>query len=121
MDTRTKAEGFPKTPAMEQYLQDRLAHIEKLLGDAAENTRCEVELSRDAGRPRHGANIWCAEIQIIRPGHPTVRATNNSESLNGAIDDAKAEVERQLRAEKSARKSDERKKGSEAKELLREE
>lgn len=101
------------------YLDERLAHIGKLLAEGAELARCEVELGRDAGRPRHGKNIWYAEIQIIRPGEPTVRVSNRSESINGAIDDVKEEVERQLRGEKRIHMRLLRKSGALAKRLLR--
>lgn len=105
--------------AMSSYLGERLAHIEKLLANDAELARCEVELGRDAGRPRHGANIWYAEIQLVRPGQPTLRATNHSESINGAIDDAKQELERQMRNEKRVHTRVLRRAGTFAKGLLR--
>jgi ribosomal subunit interface protein len=121
MDIRIKADGFEMTEAMSAYLDERLKHIEKLLANDAELTRCEVELGRDAGRPRHGANILYVEMQLFRPGEPSLRATNHSESVNGAIDDAKAELERQLGNEKRVNTRELRKGGEEAKRLLREE
>ena len=100
MDVRIKATGFQLTPDISAYLDSRLTHLEKMLADDAALARCEVELGRDAGRPRHGANIWFAEVTIKSPGGPHARATNHSESINGAIDDVKEEIERQLRGEK---------------------
>ena len=97
MDIRIKATDYQITPQTSDYLNDRLAALEKYLGRDADIARCEVEIGRDAGRPRHGKNIWFAEINIIRPGNGRVYAHNNSESVNGAIDDVKEEVERQLR------------------------
>jgi len=105
--------------AMTAYLNDRIAHIEKLLANDGELARCEIELGRDAGKPRHGANIWYAEIQVVRPGEPTLRATNRSESINGAIDDAKAELERQIHNEKRIHTRVLRKAGTLAKGILR--
>ena len=100
MDIRTRTTDYELTTEVSKYLDERIASIEKLLGKQAELARCEVELGRDAGRPRHGKNIYFAEIQIHYPGQALVRATNHSESVNGAIDDVKEEVERQLRREK---------------------
>src|SRR3989344_2565352 len=100
MDVRIKATGFQLTPDVGAYLDSRLTHLEKMLGDGATLARCGVELGRDAGRPRHGANIWFAEVTIKAPGGIRARARNNSESINGAIDNVKDEVERQLRSEK---------------------
>ena len=99
MDIRIKATEYEMTPETESYISRRLESLEKLLGEAAEVTRCEVEVGKDAGRPRHGANMWFAEIHVKYPGG-SVYARNNSESVNGAIDDVKEEVERQLRKEK---------------------
>ena len=121
MEVRTKATGFELPQATATYLDERLAHIEKLLGESAALARCEVEVGRDAGRPRHGEHIWMAEFTLERPGYGTLRATNRSESLNGAIDDAKAEIENQIRSGKRVAQRDEREGGAEAKRLMREE
>jgi ribosomal subunit interface protein len=96
MEIRTRTNDYEMTPEVDAYLGSRLAHLKKLLGSDAELARCEVVLGRDAGRPRHGANVWFAELQVTYPGSQTFRANNRSESINGAIDDAKAELERQL-------------------------
>ncbi len=119
MDTRIKGTDYTIPPEIATYLDSRLASIEKLLGEDGGNTRCEVELGRDAGRPKHGANIWFVEINIRVPGGMHVRATNRSESINGAIDDAKEEVERQLRREKSVHRRFLRKTGAYIKDRLR--
>ncbi len=100
MNIRIKSTDYQMTPETEDYLAQRLNTLEKFIGETAELARCEVEIGRDAGRPRHGANIWFAEIRIISPGEEAVYARNNSESVNGAIDDVKEEVERQLRKKK---------------------
>jgi ribosomal subunit interface protein len=119
MDVRVKASDYEISPEVSAYLNERLAHIEKLLADDAELARCEVEIGRDAGRPRHGSNIWFAEIQISYPGGNLIRATNRSESINGAIDDVKEEVERQLRKEKRLHRRFLKKGGAALKRLLR--
>ncbi|MDP3965786.1 MAG: HPF/RaiA family ribosome-associated protein [bacterium] len=100
MDIRIKATNYEMTPDVESYLGERLNSLEKFIGADLNVVRCEVELGRDAGRPRHGANIWFAEIAILVPGKDRVYARNNSESVNGAIDDVKEEVERQLLRER---------------------
>jgi ribosomal subunit interface protein len=102
MDIRIKATEYELTPEVSAYLDDRLAALEKFLGTDTAGVRCEVELGRDAGRPRHGANIFFAEMRVIAPGSAAVYARNNSESVNAAIDDVKAEVERQLRRGRKA-------------------
>ena len=88
------------TQEVADYLDQRIASLSKLLAGSEDVARIEVEVGRDAGRPRHGANIWFAEISVIVPGQDRIYARNNSESVNGAIDDVKEEVERQLRRER---------------------
>ena len=119
MDIRTKSTNYELTPEVEQYLNDRLATLEKLLADKADVARCEIELGRDAGRPRHGANIYFAEVRIVVPGGAEVYARNNSESINGAIDDVKEEIEQQLRKQKRAQSDFVRKSGATLKWLMR--
>lgn len=119
MDIRIKATNYEMNAETSDYLASRLSHIEKLLGGDAELARCEVELGRDAGRPRHGKNIWFADMQVIVPGEERIYARNNSESINGAIDDVKAEVERQLKRERKLHIRLARKSGAWAKRLMR--
>lgn len=119
MDIRIKTTDYQMTADTRAYLDERLAHIEKLLDNDAELARCEVEVGRDAGRPRHGANIWFAEFNIKHPGERLIRATNRSESINGAIDDAKEEIVRQIRRERKVHIRMWRRGGAFAKRLLR--
>ncbi len=100
MDVRIKATDYEITLEVSVYLDERLAALEKFLTGDIALARFEVELGRAAGRPRHGANIWFAEIHVIQPGMTRVHARNNAQSINAAIDDVKEEVERQLRSEK---------------------
>lgn len=118
MDIRIKATDFTMTPEIETYLSQRVSALEKLI-DKADVTRCEVELGRDAGRPRHGANIYFAEMRVAIPGEGPVYARNNAESINGAIDDVKEETERQLRKGKKLHTRLMRKGGAVAKRLMR--
>ena len=119
MDTRIKATNYTMTPEVESYLAERLKSLEKFIGADLDIVRCEVELGRDAGRPRHGANIWFAEIAVIVPGRDRVYARNNSESVNGAIDDVKEEVERKLLRERKLHRRIYRKGGAMLKNLMR--
>jgi ribosomal subunit interface protein len=119
MDVRIKATDYQLTPETKAYLWERLEALRKLLAEGDELTRIEVELGRDAGRPRHGANIWFAEINVMQPGEGTIRATNRAQSINAAIDDVKEEVERQLRGARKLHIRLLRKSGAFAKRLLR--
>lgn len=119
MDVRIKATDYQLTPDVEAYLDQRIQSLGKLLTGYEDVARIEVELGRDAGRPRHGKNIWFAEMHVIVPGSERIYARNNSESVNGAIDDVKEEVERQLRRERKLHIRLLRTSGALAKRLLR--
>lgn len=119
MDIRIKASDYEMIPDTEAYLAQRLATLERFLGDKAEGTRCEVELGRDAGGQRKGKNLYFAEIRMITPGEADVYARNNAESVNGAIDDVKEEVERQLRKRKRRGMYSARRIGASVKKWLR--
>ena|SRR3989344_984175 len=119
MNIRIKTTGYEMAPETQAYLNERLARIEKLLDRDATLARCEVEIGRDAGNQRHGANLWFAELNIQIPGGRLIRATNRSESINAAIDDAKDEAERQIRRERKLHIRMWRKSGAAFKKLLR--
>jgi len=119
MDIRIKATDYELTSEIEVYLANRLDALEKFIVGNADIVRCEVEIGRDAGRPRHGKNLYFAEMRVISPGESDVYARNNSESVNGAIDDVKEEVERQLRKRKRTKMSYVRKSGAMLKRLMR--
>ena len=119
MNVRIKATDYEITPEVRMYLDQRVASLAKLLTGFEDVARIEVEIGRDAGRPRHGANIWFAEMQVIVPGQERIYARNNSESVNGAIDDVKEEAERQLRRERKIHIRLYRKGGALAKRLMR--
>ncbi len=119
MDVRIKATDFQMMPETREYLENRIASLEKFMVGSKEVVRIEVEIGRDAGRPRHGKNIWFAEVRVIVPGGEPIYARNNSESVNGAIDDVKEEVERQLRRDHKLHIRLYRKGGALAKHLMR--
>ncbi len=119
MNIRVKATNYEMTPEVESYLGERLKSLEKFIGSAPDTVRCEVELGRDAGRPRHGANIWFAEISVMRPGRERIYSRNNAEGVNAAIDDVKEEVERQLLRDRKLHRRIFRKGGAILKRMMR--
>lgn len=99
MDVRIRATDFQLTPAIEEYTEDRLMAIRHLLGGNGAPARCEVELGRSAGRPRHG-NVWFAEINLHTFAGEQFFARAEGESVNAAIDAVKDEITMQLRKSK---------------------
>lgn len=119
MDIRLKTTDYQITGEVQSYLDERLATIEKMLGSDASAARLEVELGRAAGSSRHSEHAWRVEINISYPGGPSIRATNNAETVNTAIDDAKEEAVRQLRSSRQAHRRIARKTGAAIKRFLR--
>lgn len=118
METRIKSD-YQLTPEVREYLDGRLSTLEKFLGNNAELARCEVELGRAAGRPKHGKNLWFAEMCIVRPGRERIYARNNAETVNAAIDDVKEEIERQLLRDRQLHRRVFRKGGAVLKRIMR--
>ena len=119
MDIRIKTTDYELTSETREYLDDRIASLEKFLSDNASTARCEIELGRAGGGQRHGANMWFAEIRIMSPGSTPVYAHNSASTVNAAIDDVKEEIERQLRSEKKLHIRLMRKTGSAIKNWMR--
>ena len=119
MNVRIKTKDFELSAAVRKYLDVRIAALEKLLGADAAVSRCEVELGRAAGRPRHGDHLYFAEFTIRAPRRKPVRAVNNEATINAAIDNAKEEAAKQLRKQKTVIRSSAKKDGARVKRSLR--
>lgn len=119
MDIRMRTIEYEMNPEVSEYLEQRLAHIEKFLGDEAVQARLEVELGRATGRHKHSDYLYIAEFQLVRPGQSRLVARNNEPTINAAIDNAKDELLRQLRQDKKSHSRFWKKSGALAKRLLR--
>lgn len=86
-------------PEVSDYIDERMAAIEKHLGSDADTARIEVQLGRASGK-HHSDHGWFAEIDVWTPGGVHVHATNHEDTINAAIDRAKEEVMTQLRKSK---------------------
>ncbi len=121
MNVRIKTKDYELTSATKKYLDIRIAALEKLLGSDAAISRCEVEIGRAAGKQRHGDHLYFAEFLIRAPRRKPVRAVNHESSINAAIDNAKEEVMRQLRKQKTVKETRTKKEGARVKRALRRE
>lgn len=119
MDIRTKSTDYQMTPEVSDHLDEKLAHIEKMIGAEADQSRIEVELGRATGHHKHSEYLYVAEIQLIRPGIARLVAKNHEPTIDAAIDNAQEELVRQLRQEKRFHERLWRRGGAFAKRLLR--
>ncbi len=117
MNIRIKTSDYKMPAKVADYLDEKIAGLEKLLGDGAETARCEVELGRASGK-KHSDHQWFAEIQMKRPGEKALVARNNESSINAAIDNARNEMRAQLLKMKTVKKDKVRKDAGKAKRLL---
>lgn len=120
MDVRIRAADFELTQAIESYAEERLMAIRHILAGGEGPSRCEVELGRSAGRPRHG-NIWFAEINLHVPDGTHYFAREEGESVNAAIDAVKDEILAQVRKSKKVSRGVLKKGGAYIKRMLRRE
>src|SRR6478736_83777 len=118
MDIRTKVTNFEMKEAVSTYLEERIATIERHLGEDAKKARLEVEVGRKAGHSQHGEN-WFAELQLRIPGGNYARVVGEAETIQAAIDEAKDEILRKLRTSKKEHSGFIRKSGAALKRMLR--
>jgi ribosomal subunit interface protein len=118
MDIRIKATNFEIKESVSSYLDERIATIERHLGDEAEKARLEVEVGRDAGHSQRGEN-WFAELQLRVPGGNYARVVSEAETVQAAIDEAKDEMLRKLRTTKREHTGFLRRSGAALKRMLR--
>jgi ribosomal subunit interface protein len=118
MDIRIKTTDYQMVPEVSEYIDERVAVIEKHLGAEADSTRVEVGVGRASGK-HHSDHMWVAEIDVRTPGGMHAHATNHEDSINAAIDRAKEEIMTQLRKGKQLDRSDLRKTGSAIKDSTR--
>ncbi|HEV3245544.1 MAG TPA: HPF/RaiA family ribosome-associated protein [Candidatus Paceibacterota bacterium] len=119
MNIRVKTNEYQLTPEASEYLDDKLAQIEKNTGVDSLQARVEVELGRAAGHHKHSDHMYFAELQLVRPGMARLIARNHEPTINAAIDNAKDELLVQLRREKRLHSRLWRRSGAFAKRLLR--
>ncbi len=100
------------------YLDERIATIERHLGEEAKNARFEVELGRDVGHSQRG-EVYFTEFQLRIPGGNYARVVSQAETLHAAIDEAKDEILRKLRTSKREHSGFIRKSGAALKRMLR--
>ena len=119
--TKTKVNikytNLEPTPAIEEYLNKKLAKI----GKFAEREQDEVILRVEVGKTtRHhqSGEIFRAEIQTRITGQD-VRAVTERDDLYAAIDEAKEEILRELKNTKSKRDTTLRKSGRRVKHMLK--
>ena len=94
MNIKIQATNLELTSAIKQYVEKRLALLERLLGAGNTSVRVEVEVGKISRHHKQG-EVFMAEINIYSPIQD-FRVVSEQEDLYTAIDDAKEEIEREI-------------------------
>lgn len=86
------------TPDLSDYLEKRLASLDKLTARAGETAIADVEIGRTTTHHQTG-DIYRAEINV-HIGNKSFRAVQETEDLFTSIDAAKDQMMEELRTEK---------------------
>lgn len=117
MDINIKSTGIVLTDDISEYLNKRLGPLEKLLDSTDSSVLCNVEVGKTTKHHLQG-EVFRAEINLHTAGH-NFRAVSEKETLYEAIDDAKDEMQRELRRAKRKRIHMLHRGGAKIKEFLR--
>ena len=105
------------SPDVSTYLEKRLAGLEKFFTNDAAVAMVDVELAKTTEH-HHTGDIYKAEINI-HIGSAAFRAVEETSDIFSAIDEAKARMENELRANKDKKISLIRRGGQKVKVLLK--
>ena len=117
MRINIKTTNIKLTPDVSAYLEKRLAGLEKFVLNDSELAMVDVELGKTTEHHQTG-DIYKAEINI-HIGSSAFRAVEETGDIFSAIDQAKARMENELRANKDKKISLMRRGGNRVKALLK--
>lgn len=118
MRIRIKTTNIKLTPAIEEYVNDKIGSVDKLLdGMDRKVIETKVEIGKTTQHHRKG-NIFRAEINLIVPGR-LLRTEAEEWDLRVAIDQAKKDIERKIRKYRGKQSAEYKRGARKAKKLLR--
>ncbi|OHA21314.1 MAG: hypothetical protein A2849_03195 [Candidatus Taylorbacteria bacterium RIFCSPHIGHO2_01_FULL_51_15] len=117
MRLNLKATNIVLEGTVREYLEKRLASLEKLINFEDPSVMIDVELGRTTKHHQSG-DIFFAEINIHR-GKETFRAVSEKSDIRSAIDDMQSLIGRELSSRKGKLRSLTRRGGYIAKALLK--
>ncbi len=115
MKTNIKATNISITPETTEYLEKKLAMIDNIANDS--EMFCQIELGKISNHHATG-EVFRAEINCNSKGRD-FRAVSEKESLNSAIDSVKDELLREIKSDKSRRKTLLRRGGARIKNMIK--
>lgn len=118
MNINIKATNTQLTPAIREYIEKKLALVEKkLINPEDTSTHCDVEVGKTT-RGQHKGEVFRAEFNLSLDGR-LHRTESVQENLYAAIDEAKDELYRTIRKYKNKKKDTSRRGMLKVKQALR--
>ncbi len=117
MKINLKSTSITLTPEISDYLDKKLAGLDKFLDVNDSAVKIDVELARTTNHHGKG-DVFRAEINIFAP-RKSFRAEAESSDLYSAIDMLKDEIQHELRSNKEKSLHFIRKSGQKVKDFLR--
>lgn len=94
MKTDIKVTGFDLTPAISDYVAEKMVQIDKFIDPSDESAMAQVEIGKTTAHHKQG-DVFRAEINIRLSGR-TVRAVEELDDLYAALDKVKDDLVRQI-------------------------
>lgn len=118
MKNNVKAVNISMTPAISDYLEKKLAHLDKFVSpEHKEEVMCYVDLGKTTNHHKNGDLFKCEFT--VHVGGKSFRATSEKDDLYAAIDTVNYEMAEELRSFKAKSTSMVKRGGAKLKSLLR--
>jgi len=105
MKINLKATNFELTPAIREYVEEKIGGLDKFIRNPDSSVQAWVEIGLTTRHHQKG-DIYRAEIQIRLPRVENgIRTESERETLYAAIDDARDEMKRELLKIKGRKRS----------------
>lgn len=118
MKYNVKATDFPITPAISEYLDKKISHLDKFVIPTLEDSiMCYVEIGKTTGHHKTG-DLFKAEF-TIHIGGKVLRVSTEKEDLYSAIDVVTEEMGEELKSFKNKKQSLVRRGASKIKSIIK--
>lgn len=117
MRVNIKATNTTLTPAINEYLNKKMEHVEKFVDKRDESLMCDIEVGKTTSHHQNG-EIFRAEINCSVKGK-MLRAVAEEADLYAAIDIVQADIIREIKTTKEKKMAFVRRGGAKLKNLLK--
>lgn len=119
MNISVKTTNIELTPAISQYVEEKVNGIERFIVSAdPASVRAAIEVGKSTRHHHAGDDIFRAEINLYADGK-SFRAVSEQGTLYAAIDDVKDEIIREINSYKGKQRTLFRRGGAAVKNLLK--